>query len=115
MRGIIAQQTTIFEEMSANSYNPYDIMNIDPMEIQTKISNTENALNRHMKEVDLLDSDEMLNEDYGNLVGEQTALALGVAVSYPGENKLKSREINEKMISTIIDNIALEDIEDENE
>lgn len=115
MRGIISQQTTVFEEMSANSYNPYDIMNIDPMEIQTKISNTENALNRHMKEVDLLDSDEMLNEDYGNLVGEQTALALGVAVSYPGENKLKSREINEKMISTIIDNIALEDIEDENE
>lgn len=112
MKNIIEQQNKSFEEIVSNSYNPYEAVDINPMEIQSRISNTENALNRHMKEVDLLDSDEMLSEDYGNLVGEQAALSIGISSAYPGENKLKNREINEKMISTIIDNIAIEDIDD---
>jgi hypothetical protein len=111
LRNMVSAQTRVLENISVNSYNPYESMSLDAYDIQNSVTSLEGNLNKKMEERDILETKEVLNEDYNDLVGEQAVISIGIATSYPGEDKLKSRESNEKIINSIIDKILIDDVE----
>lgn len=112
LRKMVAEQNKVFNNLTKNSFDPYEEMNIESDELKMSISDIETEINKSMYKKVLLEDKNKLDKDYNDLIAEQTVLSLGMSTLYPGEDKIKSREANEKIINTIIDDILIDDIED---
>lgn len=114
LREMVAEQQSAFEKLKSSPFNPYEKMGINENELRNSLVETEKNINNAMKGNDILDNDEEMDDDYSDLVAQQTITSIGMSTSYPSKkNKLASREENEQYINNIVESILIDGIDDE--
>lgn len=112
-RDIVTRQQRMLENVTTGSYNPYDKMDgFNVAEVQKSIENIEFKINNKLSQADHLEDKDMAKPEYSQLVAEQAIVSIGLASSYPGDGKLKTRENTENLINNIIDDIIIDEIKD---
>ena len=111
---MVAEQQSAFEKLKSSPFNPYEKMGINEEELRNSLVETEKNISSAMKGNDLLDNEEEMDDDYNDLVAQQTVTSIGMSTSYPSKkNKLASREENEQYINNIVESILIDGIDDE--
>jgi intracellular multiplication protein IcmO len=114
LREMVAEQQSAFEKLKSSPFNPYEKMGINEEELRNSLVETEKNISSAMKGNDLLDNDDEIDDDYNDLVAQQTVTSIGMSTSYPSKkNKLASREENEQYINNIVESILIDGIDDE--
>lgn len=113
-KDVVNRQQRMFESLTSNSYNPYEKMDgFNVEEVQRSIANIEHKINNKLNEANQLEDKDMAKVEFSQLVGEQAIVSIGLAATYPADNKIKSRDHTEKFINSIIDEITIDEIKDE--
>ena len=99
-----------FENFVNNKYNPYKEMNMDLQGLQTDMKSLEQKLTHNFKKKGFID-DDRLDASYPDLATENIITSIGLGTTYPGEIPIKKREQNTKIISGIINDIILSDLD----
>jgi hypothetical protein len=114
LREMVTEQQNAFEKLRSSPFNPYEKMGINEDELRNSLVETEKNINNAMRSSDMLDNDDEMDDDYQDLVAQQTITSIGMSTSYPSKkNKLTSREENEQYINNIVESILIDGIDDE--
>lgn len=112
-RDIVSKQQKMFETLTNNSYNPYEQMEgFDVKNVQKSIENIEYKINNKLKDIDQLDDPDMAKSEFSSVVAEQAIVSIGLASAYPGEYKIKNKENSDKFINSILDDIIIDEVKE---